>query len=228
MTSINEHAFNGCTGLLDVYCFTDSVPQTSPNSFEDSNIPNATLHVKANWVDAYKAVEPWKNFNEIVTLQQCSKPTIQYNNGKLYFNSDTEGAVFHSTINDSDIKSYSGNEVQLCVTYIIDVYATKTGYEDSDVTTATVCWIDADPMSYGIANAVSDVLTNAVLIQNNGNIISISGVNEGTAIKVFDVSGKIVGSAIATPSNTNIPTSLSSGEICIVKIGDKAIKLLMK
>ena len=62
VTTIDEYAFKECTGLADVYCFADVVPHTSPNIFDDSNIQNAILHVKANSLDAYKAAEPWKNF----------------------------------------------------------------------------------------------------------------------------------------------------------------------
>ena len=36
------------------------------HAFDASNIANATLHVPATSVDAYKAAEPWKNFKEIV------------------------------------------------------------------------------------------------------------------------------------------------------------------
>ena len=53
--------------------------------------------------------------------EKCEKPTIRYSNGKLLFESTTEGAICQSTITDSDITSYSSNEVQLGVTYHISV-----------------------------------------------------------------------------------------------------------
>ena len=46
----------------------ESVPSTDVLAFNNSPINNATLRVPNASVDLYKAVEPWKNFKEIVSL----------------------------------------------------------------------------------------------------------------------------------------------------------------
>ena len=51
-----------------MYCYAEAVPSTSSNAFEDSYINYTTLHVPAAAVEAFKAAEPWKNFKEIVPL----------------------------------------------------------------------------------------------------------------------------------------------------------------
>ena len=79
------------------------------------------------------------------TSQQCEKPIISYQQGKLTFVCATEGATCQYSITDTDIKAGSGNEVQLTATYNISVYAMKSGYDNSDVATATLCWIDQQP-----------------------------------------------------------------------------------
>ena len=59
-------------GLLDVYCYAEEVPETQNEIFEVfqyANIENVTLHVPAASISAYQAVEPWKNFKEIVALK---------------------------------------------------------------------------------------------------------------------------------------------------------------
>lgn len=66
---------------------------------------------------------------------------------------------FHS-ITDADIKAGSGNEVQLGVTYNISVYATKSGYDNSETATATLCWIDASPKTEGITNGIANISAN--------------------------------------------------------------------
>lgn len=126
------------------------------------------------------------------------------------------------------MKSGSGNEVSLGVTYNLSVLATKTGYENSDRVTATLCWVDTEPKMEGVTNDLSNVLDKAVLIQNNGNQIIVSGVDAGTTINVFDLAGKSVGSARVSSETTFINTTLRSGDIGIVKIGNKAVKVLMK
>ena len=58
-------------------------------------------------------------------------------------------------------------------------------------------------------------------------IFNKDGVPAGTAINVYDLSGKKTGSAKASSETTNIATTLRSGEVGILKIGDNSIKYLV-
>ena len=159
----------------------------------------------------------------------CAKPTIAYANGKLTFSCETEGAICQSTITDADIASYSGNEVQLGVTYNISVYATRDGYADSDVATATLCWIEAEPRTEGLdGDAVTEVKALPVLIQAQGGTISVQGIDNGMEVSVFSIDGKKEGSAISISNQAVISTNLTPGSIAVVKIDEKAIKVLIK
>lgn len=159
----------------------------------------------------------------------CAKPTIAYANGKLTFSCETEGAICQSTITDADIASYSGNEVQLGVTYNISVYATRDGYTDSDVATATLCWIDAEPRTEGLdEDAVTEVKALPVLVQAQGGTISVQGIAGGMEVSVFSIDGKKEGSAISISNQAVINTNLTPGSIAVVKIGEKAINVLIK
>ena len=66
---------------------------------------------------------------------------------------------------------------------------------------------------------MASVRANAVLIQSNGGELNIQGAEEGTDIQVYDMAGRSVGSARAAAGTTAISTTLSSGEVGIVKIG---------
>ena len=79
------------------------------------------------------------------TLPQCSAPAIYYVDGRLEFESATEGAVCHYSVTDSDIQSGTGTSLTLSLTYHITAYATKEGYTDSEVSEATLCWVDYEP-----------------------------------------------------------------------------------
>ena len=152
----------------------------------DSYIEYAKLYVPATLLSEYKSTDIWKNFGYICSITEgsgkCSKPTILYSNGKIVFNCETEGAECVATISDSDIKIHYGNEIPLTATYTVSVYATATGYENSEVATATICWIDADPRTEGIENGIAQVRANAVLIQSHDGTINIAGVADGTDI----------------------------------------------
>ena len=204
---------------------------------ENSTYLNGILYVPIGSVEEYKNDKNWGKFFNIQEIandepsanRRCEKPTISYNMGKIIFYCATEGSICHSTITDSDISSYTANEVQLEVTYNISVYATKPGYDNSETTTATLCWIDVEPKTEGIDNSITNVRAKAVLIQSNCGILDISGADAGTTINVYDTGGRLVGSAKASVvGTTTISTKLQNGDVGIVKIGNKSVKIRMK
>ena len=77
ITGIGESAFAKCSELTDVTCMAKSVPITSSDAFADSYIEYATLHVPEVSISSYGAVEPWKNFKEIVKINM-PKYTLEY------------------------------------------------------------------------------------------------------------------------------------------------------
>lgn len=244
--NIEERAFANCDKMTDVYCMAEKVTidmsrnneglYTHPDAFQDSYPQTMTLHVPAASIEAYRSTEPWSQFKAIVALEggdnpeikKCATPEISYANGKVSLSCETESVDFISEVTVADAKNYYDSEFSLSQTYIITTYATKVGYENSDIATATLCWIDVEPKTEGITNIVSNVRARAVLIQSNGNQLIISGADEGTAINVFDMSGRPAGSAKVSAEITTLNTSLHSGDIGIVKIGEKSIKVLIK
>ena len=77
-------------------------------------------------------------------------------------------------------------------------------------------------------DAVTEVKAMPVLIQAEGNIISVQGAAEGTEISAYNVNGIKLSSTIANKGITTLNTQLPSGSTAIVKIGEKTVKVLMK
>ena len=69
VTSIDDYAFANCENLRDMICFAEQVPSTPNDAFEDTPISEATLHVPAASLEAYKATAPWSQFKNIVTIE---------------------------------------------------------------------------------------------------------------------------------------------------------------
>ena len=235
VTTIETEAFAGCPELTDVYSLAENVPSTKSDAFKGSYIDFATLHVPINSVYSYQAMEPWKNFKSIVALEgetpetpKCATPTISYQNGQLIFESETEGVEFVSEITDTDIKKHYDAKVSLTATYTITVYATKSGYEDSDVATATLCWIDQQPETEGITDGLAQIPARPVLIKTDRGQITVEGVDDYTNITLFTTEGKLAGSAISQNGSASIDTHLPSGTTAIVKMGEKSVKVLVK
>ena len=241
VTSIGDGAFDGVdiptvVSLIEnpfkIYGKTSDYRTFSQNTFN-----NATLYVPKGTIDKYKATDGWKDFlfieegtggGDTPETQKCEKPTISYENGKLTFSCATDGAVCQYSITDTDIKAGSGNEVQLGVTYNISVYATKSGYDNSETATATLCWIDQQPKTEGITNGIANIPAQAVLIQSEGGSIKVQGVDEGTQVNVYGINGTQAGSAISQSGAATINTNLQPGSIAIVKIGQKSVKVVIK
>jgi hypothetical protein len=112
--TICDQVFACCPELTDVYCYAKSVPYTYAdsysNAFKDSSIEYATLHVPAASVSAYQAVEPWKNFKEIVALSTQEDDTDDAN----YLPFVEGGKQWHVVRSDNDsgchLENYMMNE----------------------------------------------------------------------------------------------------------------------
>jgi hypothetical protein len=208
-------------------------------TFSLNTFNNATLYVPAGTIDKYKATEGWKDFAHIeegdgggggITPETkvCAKPTIHYQNGQLSFKCATEGAEFKYDIKDSDVTYGSGSTVNLNVTYHISVYATREGYTNSETATATLCWIDVEPQKEGITgdeDAVTEVKAMPVLIQSGGSGLTIEGAEAGTPIRVYDLSGKLIGNTTAAEGATKVNVAAAAEKVVVVKVGERSVKV---
>ena len=236
VTSIGDKAFSN-SDIPEVISKIKNPFNVGPYVFSQNTILNATLYVPIGTIDKYKSTEGWKNFvfieeeggsNTPPEPKRCEKPTIGYSNGKLTFNCSTEGATCQSTITDTDIASYSGNEVQLGVTYNISVYATKLSYNNSEIATATLCWIESNPQMDGIVNDVAEVKARAFLVKTDDGNLTVEGANDDESVSIYTTNGIEVGNGVASNGTTTISTNLQKGNIAVVKVGDKSVKVLMK
>ena len=233
LKKIGNETFWRCYSLYNVWCYAPVAPYTTTSTFESAPYQYARLHIYKSALDDYKATWPWSDFAEYEFIkegdkEQCAKPTIMYEQGRIIFTCETEGAEFSYEILDDDIQKGKGESISLTATYIISVYATADGYDDSEVATASLCWIDAELKTEGMTSNIATARGNAILIQSNNGTMNISGVSDGANIAVYSSSGIMVGFAKASSSSTSINTGLRNGEIAIVKIGDKAVKVVMK
>ena len=178
MKYIYEESFAKCEELTDVYCMVEKVIEewggdglyTNPNAFMDSYPQAITLHVPAASIEAYHSTEPWSLFKTIVALgdddnpeiKKCATPEINYANGKLDFSCETEDVQFVSEVIVGDAKKYYDASVTLSQTYKVTVYATKAGYENSDVT------------------------TREIVITGNGKAVVVGDVNNDGKVNVAD------------------------------------------
>ena len=228
------NSFAYCPNIIDVYCYADTVPSAS-SIFIGSYPEYATLHVPASAIADYQATTPWNTFKSIVALDEgtpetpkCATPTISYQNGELTFSCETEGVEFVSEITDTDIRKNYVAKVSLTATYNISVYATRSGYENSDVAYATLCWIEVEPKTEGIEDGIAQVPVRPVMIQVQDGVVHITGAEENQQISIFSTDGKCLGQGISRNGSASISTSLRRGSCAIVRIGEKTVKVIIQ
>ena len=123
----------------------------------------------AEALDAYKATEPWSKFGTIGTIEggtpeptteKCATPTIQFVDGELVFECDTEGVEFVYEVVNDDVKKGTDSRVKLACTYEVSVYAKKDGFENSEMATYKIEWLNmvSDVNYDGVTNAADIVM----------------------------------------------------------------------
>ena len=97
VTYIGAYAFSSCNSLKDFYCCAEKVPEAESSAFGNTNLKEVTLHVPAASVSAYQAVEPWKNFKEIIALaaQDDYRPFVVVGKKWDMIRSDFDGDYHH-------------------------------------------------------------------------------------------------------------------------------------
>ncbi len=134
VTLIGSCAFNKCSSLKSIKVLSKNPPEVIDGAFDNYDIP---LYVPGESLKLYKSAEVWKKFKTISSIEggevpECAKPTISYENGEIVFGCDTEGVEFVSEITVPDGKKYNTSKISLTTTYNVTVYATKSGYQNSD------------------------------------------------------------------------------------------------
>ncbi len=190
VTFIGNSAFGKCELLADVYCLAEQVKEnksngsqglfTYPDAFADSYQEFITLHVPAASVEAYRAIEPWKSFKEVVALNgeeipvtpKCATPTISLVDGKITFSCETEGVEYISEVTVSDAKKYYDNEICAPKKFKVTVYATKASFDNSDTATAEFDFssdtsLSGDVDGNGIVNVADHVKLSSIILDQN-------------------------------------------------------------
>ena len=232
VTSIGSYAFWGCKALTNVYCYAESVPTTQSYSFDTSYIPNVTLHVPTGSVDAYKAVEPWSKFKEIVGTTakvklNKTKATLEKGNTLTL-----KATVTPSTLPDKSVTWKSSNTKVATVTSSGKVKGVKAGTATITCTyvatgakatcKVTVGYVSLNESKVAIQKGKTVTLTPTVYPSSLTDK-SVTWQSTDTKVATVTSGGKVKGVKAGTAIIicTSVATSLSA--ICEVTVGSVSL-----
>ena len=228
---IDSRAFAYCSKLTDIICLAEFAPATVSDAFVNSYPEYMALHVPAASINSYKTTDPWSKFGKVVSIEggsepstpKCGTPTISYADGTLTFGSDTEGAEFVSDITDNDIKKHYDATITLEAAYHISVYATKPGYENSDIAEATLYWVKANGT---ISTGINAAKMRGVVATQSDGMVTLSGLDSDELVTFYTGDGKMVGRVKAI--NGTASMAVKAGEVVIARFGASNIKMAVK
>lgn len=166
---------------------------------------------------------------------RCATPTITFENNRLEFRSETPNAVFHSSIECNDVRSYTSSAIDISSSFTVSVYAVADGYERSETITKKIevgkvveveKILEIETPIYIYDDSHSDIeLTTGETIRLsivNGEIC-LENAPIGASVYVYTVAGELI-EMNKVKEQKHIIKQLRNNTY-IVKINDNALKI---
>jgi len=195
VTSIGGYAFYNCSGLTSV-TIPGSVTSIGNKAFYGcSGLTSVTIPGGVTSIGWGAFYDC--NLESVISL--IEEPFAIY--GK---NGDWDRTFSLNTFNNATLYVPSGT---------IDKYKATEGWQDF----ANI--VESD------ATAVTEVKAMPVLIQSEGSGLTIEGAEAGTPIRVYDLSGRLIGSTTAVEGATRVNVAAAAEKVVIVKVGERSVKV---
>ena len=145
VADIGEEAFSDCAAVIEITSKAATPPVCGSQALDDINKWDCKLYVPKGKRSAYQAADQWKDFffseegegtseqnpDGQPTTGKCKTPKITIVDGKIHFSCGTKGVKYTYNISATSPSGTGNNVTPSSLT--LTVYASKPGFEDSDV-----------------------------------------------------------------------------------------------
>ncbi|MBO4906395.1 MAG: leucine-rich repeat domain-containing protein [Bacteroidaceae bacterium] len=240
VTNIGDCAFESCSGLISV-TIGNSVTSIGKGAFSFcSSLTTVTIPKSVTSIgdDA---------FSNCSSLTSVTIPNSVTSIGEDAFSycSGLTSVIIPSSVKSIGDGAFNGCDLDSIVSLIEEPFAVKgknyysystfskntfnnaTLYVPQgtiDKYKATDGWKEFNNIEESDLTGVTKVKAMPVLIQREGGVLTIEGAKAGTAISVYDLSGKLISKATATEGVTRVQAETSE-KMVIVKVGEMSVKV---
>lgn len=236
---LDVNSFADCPHLNDVYCNSPQ-PPTDVYTSDFNGSPMLRLHVPGVAVEAYYRQANWAKFQQILPLQ-CSTPMVRVSNNELVITTNTnldyakdvnETYIYSLEVSDLSSGIITDEEMadfsDLQLTYDVSVKATVEGCDDSEEATAQITWLNfqlvgADPDDIGTTAIEAPTVQRPVLATSRGGEVTLSGLNDGERVVLYDLSGRQLGTTTVYGGSANF--SAASGQVVVARVAGSSFKI---
>ena len=127
VTSIGEFALSNCSKLKNVYCYAETVPSASDDTFDGTNIGSATLYVPKVSLTLYRNTVPWSGFGAIVPIEGYTTYTINDEMASLSIATEESGC------NVTFTHDFNGEWEALYLPFAIDYDAIEADFDLAEI-----------------------------------------------------------------------------------------------
>ena len=215
VTSIGKYAFNGCSGLTSV-TISNSVTSIGDGAFQlcvgltSVTIPNSVTSIGD------------LAFRECSGLTSVTIPnSVTSIGGRAFYLCSSLTSVISEMENPCSIDTECfQNEVFYNATLYVPK-GTVDKYKSTNYWNKFVFIEESDPTD------IIQVSSDDMLISAQNGTITVRGEQNGLPLTVYTADGKMLGSATIMDGQASIATNLQRGEIAIVKVGKRSVKVKM-
>ena len=218
---IGEGAFSGCSNLTSI------------------NIPNSVTSIYPGTFKGCSSLTSITIPNNITCIQRAAFHNCSGLTSIIIPNSVSiiEEAAFKGCSNLRSVISFINYPFEIegknsiNRTFDLDIFNNVTLYVPEgtiDDYKSTAGWKDFLFIEEGVPSCIDLPNNSKEFIQIVGGIFTIEGLDVDTQVNIYAPDGTLKGSSISYNGFVTIPTLLPAGSVAIVKIGQKAVKVIVK
>lgn len=233
---IAGHAFFDCPNLHDLYCCTAVRPASYTYSLGEFEAVD--VHTDNSLIDSFHESINWGRSKSLIPLQ-CGTPAIALEGTTLKFTSPTnlkyttkkETFAYNLDVTDVEESATTDDDgIDVLLTYEVRVKGTVPGVDDSEETIAELCWLDRELTITDGDDVITGIdassVQQPVLFSSHDGVLCVSGLSDGQPLSVYAADGRLLGTTTAAGSEAQF--QCPAGQTVIVRIGHKAVKVLVR